>query len=261
MSVAPIQNTATTVASRPILAPISPGIESPRGWTGGTRHPSLTKEKRASERVATYAGGSLRRRQPEQRPQLRCRHFATKLLADRQVKLVRVALGQVSQRGPVAHAASYSSRNSMGSVAGSTAASIARRSSHSAGTSARKAASSSAVMPTGSQTLDRYAMAVGNSGTVEMRSSAPLSGWRRYRCRSGSCRHEREIFGNAALPDFCTACGAPWQSVSETVGDSSSSRGVAVSSSHQAARRGPLGASALSPSDAEHSGRREPDRQ
>jgi len=47
--------------------------------------------------VATY--GSLRR-QPEQRPQLcRC-HFAAKLLAERQVKLVRVALGQFTQRRP-----------------------------------------------------------------------------------------------------------------------------------------------------------------
>jgi len=83
---------------------------------------------------------------------------------------------------------------------------------------------------------------------------APLPGWRRYRCRAGNCRYEREVFGAAVLPDFCSLCGAPWVAVSETVGDSSASRGVAVSSSHQAARRGPPGDLALSPSDAEHSG-------
>ena len=30
--------------------------------------------------------------------------------------------------------------------------------------------------------------------------------------------YQREVFGVAVAPDFCSACGAPWVSVSETVG-------------------------------------------
>jgi hypothetical protein len=99
-----------------------------------------------------------------------------------------------------------------------------------------------------------------DSGAEPSRGLAALPGSRRYLC--GGCRHERLILGIERDPDCGGRCGNRGAElgavtvfrVSGTVGDSSSSRGVAVPSSHQAARRGPLGASTLSPFAAEHSG-------
>src|SRR5215813_6934186 len=82
----------------PSAPPIQPRHRTPAvGRSGLATLLSPRRVNAQGERVATY--GSLRR-QPEQRPQLcRC-HFAAKLLAERQVKLVRVALGQFTQRRP-----------------------------------------------------------------------------------------------------------------------------------------------------------------
>jgi hypothetical protein len=45
--------------------------------------------------------------------------------------------------------------------------------------------------------------------------SAPLPGWRRYRCRAQACGYIFETLCWAVAPDCCTVCGQPWQAVSE----------------------------------------------
>src|SRR5262245_18058031 len=68
-------------------ARITSSHSAPRFWTFLRNSVGGVNAKRSRRRPPP---GSVRRRQPEQRPQLRCRHFAAKLFADRQVKLMCV---------------------------------------------------------------------------------------------------------------------------------------------------------------------------
>src|SRR5215470_4690591 len=94
--------------------------------------------------------------------------------------------------------------------------------------------------------------------TIAARHRVGAGLWTRLRCGRG---HLAEHPNGVTVADLDADCwcrspriAATEYRISETVGDSSSSHGVTASLSYQAARPGPLGGSALSPSDAEHSG-------